>query len=240
MEESVIYRSCRQGGIRYAEAVSQDGKPFAWNFQERFYMPAAPIWEQLALCTKFTPADLASVFGRYNGPLYVEIGIGNGEFTAHRAVLEPDSRWLGFEVFHEVFYKAVSRIKRAGLNNVRLMQFDAELFVRMLPEGSVTGFYVNFPDPWPKSRHKKRRLLKLWFMELMRDRLAPGGLITVVTDHDDYAEEISENFARTEDIESTLGAPYLNNLGDYYKTKYYRKFAANSRVYFFNMKKVSK
>ncbi len=238
MEEDVIYRSCRQGGVRYADAISPDGEPFVLDFQEGFYMPAAPIWEQLTPGTKFAPAGADLIFGDGNGPLYVEIGIGNGEFTAHHAKLAPESRWLGFEVFHKVFYKAVSRVKRAGLKNVRLLQFDGEFFVRMLPECSVAGFYVNFPDPWPKSRHKKRRLLKPWFIDLMRERLVPGGTITVATDHDDYAAEILENFAQVDGLESILRAPCVNDLGDYYKTKYFRKFAANARVYFFSMKKL--
>ena len=234
----MIYRSCRQGGVRYFRTVSPLGKPFEWNFQDGFYIPAASVWNQLTSEAEFAVVDTSDFFDGEVGPLYVEIGIGNGEFAVHRAAMTPKSLWFGFEVYHKAFYKAASRIKRAGLQNVRIVQFDAELFVRMFPEDSISEFFVNFPDPWPKTKHKKRRLLKTWFIELMRDRLVPGGLITVVTDHEDYAEEIIVNFAQTNGLKSTLGAPCATDIGDYYKTKYYRKFAANSRIFFFNMQKV--
>ena len=233
----LIYRSYRQGGTRYAEAVSEDGKDLVFDFEEGLYILANPLWEQLEPNAKFKPIRPEEIFGNSN-PLFVEIGIGNGEFIAHHGGNNPDQNWIGFEVFHKIFHKAVSKNRKVTHGNIRLMQFDAELFVRLLPDKSVKGFYVNFPDPWPKAKHTKRRLLKTWFMELMSRKLTDDGMITVATDHDDYAAEITENFKEARSLKSALGAPFLNDIGDYYQTKYYRKFAAQGTVYFYQMVKV--
>lgn len=238
MDKELIYRSYRQGGKRYENILSPDGNELKLDFEEGFYLPAAPLWDQLKPGAVFKSIDAESIFGNKN-PLSVEIGIGNGEFIAHYAEQNPDKNWLGFEVFHKVFHKAVSRWRRTGLSNVRLFQFDAELFVRLLPEKSVEAFYVNFPDPWPKAKHTKRRLLKPWFMELIASRLVENGILTVATDHDDYASEITENFKEVPVFRSMLAAPFLNDMGDYYQTKYFRKFAADDTVYFYRMEKVS-
>jgi tRNA (guanine-N7-)-methyltransferase len=230
-----IYRSSRQGGVRYDGIIQPDGSAFPWDFEEAFFMEGTPIWQALDLAP-FKPADMAEVFPN-GGPLNIEIGMGNGEFVSHYASAAPASNWMGFEVFHKVFEKAVRRVRRLELKNVRLIQFDAEFFVRLLPNASVQGFYVNFPDPWPKARHNKRRLLKPWFIEMMRDKLLPEGTITIATDHRDYAEEITANIAQVEGIQSLQDGIVSNDMGDYYKTKYYRKFAANSVVYFYKFAK---
>jgi tRNA (guanine-N7-)-methyltransferase len=236
--EELIYRSYRQGGKRYEHAVKADGRELRFEFEDGLYMLANPLWAQLEPGASFQPINPEAIFGNAN-PLFVEIGIGNGEFIAHHAGNEPQQNWVGFEVFHKIFHKAVARCHKVSHGNIRLMQFDAELFVRLLPDKSVSGFYVNFPDPWPKSKHTKRRLLKTWFMELMSQKLRDDGLITVATDHDDYAREITENFAAAQSLESALAAPFVNEIGDYYQTKYYRKFAAQGTVYFYQMRKKS-
>lgn len=235
--EGVIYRSYRQGGMRY-DGITIEGAPvLQLNFDDNLYLTAAPLWDQLQPGVHFSPLDFNVIFGN-NNPVNVEIGIGNGEFIAHHAANAPDENWLGFEVFHKVFTKAVSRLQRAKITNTRLIQFDAELFIRLLPDNSVNHFYVNFPDPWPKAKHTKRRLLKSWFIALLRDKLVNGGTLTVATDHDDYAAEITENFAAVDKFVSTLGAPYLNDAGNYFRTKYFRKFAEEDTVYFYNYCKV--
>lgn len=237
MTEDLIYRSYRQGGVRY-EGVSNENAPkLKLEFTDNLYLAATPLWEQLKPGTKFAPIDVKDIFGN-DKPLNVEIGIGNGEFISHYAALHTGENWLGFEVFHKVFEKAVSRAKKLHTSNVRLIQFDAELFVRLLRDNSVKAFYVNFPDPWPKAKHTKRRLLKTWFIELMSTKLMSGGTLTIATDHDDYAAEIKENLPPVVSLESTLGTLCSGDMGDYYKTKYYRKFAAQNNLYFFRLKKV--
>jgi tRNA (guanine-N7-)-methyltransferase len=92
---------------------------------------------------------------------------------------------------------------------------------------------VNFPDPWPKKRHHKRRILKTDFIELMKDKLITGGEIYMVTDHEDYAMEIVENLKPIKGLSSAFDSVYKEELIDYYETKYYLKFAINTGVYFF-------
>ena len=236
MTEKTVYRSSRQGGIRYENVVSDKASSFKWNFEDNLYMLAQPVWDALTE-GHFRRTEVYEIFSGTEGPLNVEIGIGNGEFLAHYASENRASRWIGFEVFHEVFEKAVKRIKRLELDNVRLIQFDAEFFVRLLPPSSVSGFYVNFPDPWPKTRHHKRRLLKPWFIELMGERLISGGTLTIATDHADYSREIRENLSQVSGFRSLVDPLPTDDMGDYFKTKYYRKFASKDRVYFYKLEK---
>ena len=236
MTEKTVYRSSRQGGIRYKNLIDEKAPAFQWVFDEGFYMLAQPVWDALK-DEHFRPAVISDIFPCIDGPLNVEIGIGNGEFISHYASENKASYWIGFEVFHEVFEKAVKRVRRLDLKNVRLIQFDAELFFRLLPLSSVNGFYVNFPDPWPKTRHHKRRLLKPWFIEMMRERLAPGGTLTIATDHADYAREITENLSQVSGFKSLVNPLPTEDMGDYYRTKYYRKFASKDRVYFYKLEK---
>jgi tRNA (guanine-N7-)-methyltransferase len=236
MDEELFYRSYRQGGMRYENVIRQGAPALELNFEENIFLPAMPIWDQLQPEAYFSYLDFAKIFGN-DSPVNIEIGIGNGEFIAHHALMTPNENWMGFEVFHKVFYKAVSRLRQQKSCNARVIQFDAELFVRLIPDESIKQFYVNFPDPWPKARHNKRRLLKTWFLELMRDKLIPGGKITVATDHDDYAMEIAENFSAVDNLLSEYGTPYSNDPGNYFKTKYFRKFADGETVYLYNYRR---
>ncbi|GHU84141.1 hypothetical protein AGMMS49941_00940 [Deferribacterales bacterium] len=230
--------------MRYDGAVVAGGVPIKLNFIDNLYVDAQPIWEQVGEGKTFAPLNPAEIFNNSN-PLLVEIGIGNGEFVAYNACRDTSFNWLGIEAFRPIFVKAVARCKKISHDNIRLVQFDAELFVRLLPEGSVGTFYINFPDPWPKQRHHKRRLLKSWFLELLAMHLADGGSIIVATDHEDYAMELVENFAAVSTLESVLEqggvrVPYINEIVEHYQTKYYRKFALNGRLYYFNMRLKSK
>jgi tRNA (guanine-N7-)-methyltransferase len=232
-----LLKSHRQGGVRYEGICGENGKKMKLEFENGIFVPARAVWEELSLAGSFAPIVLSEIFSQAEAPLNVEIGMGNGDFILHSAA--SGGNWLGFEPIKEFFMKAVKKIEREGLSNVRLIQFDAELFARLLPKGSVKAFYVNFPDPWPKRRHKKRRLLKSWFLELMRDKLAPDGAIVVLTDHDDYAEEIHKNFSEVTGLSSALDGGYSNEADGYYRTKYFKKFAECGKVYYFEYKLVN-
>lgn len=130
------------------------------------------------------------LFGRPM-PLIVEIGFGMGIATAAIAEALPDSGFLGLEVHAPGVGKLLSEIERLGLRNLRVMRHDAvDLVSQMLVPGSVDGFHVFFPDPWPKKRHHKRRLLGAEFVASLADRLKPGGYLYFVTDWEEYAEEV--------------------------------------------------
>ncbi|ATL71203.1 tRNA (guanosine(46)-N7)-methyltransferase TrmB [Nocardia terpenica] len=136
--------------------------------------------------------DAAAWFGR-EAPLIVEIGCGTGTATAAMAQAEPQFDLIGIEVYKPGLAQLVQRVEREGIENVRLLRGDAvDVFEHMIAENSLTGVRVFFPDPWPKARHHKRRLLQPKTMALIASRLRPGGVLHVATDHAGYAAHIAE------------------------------------------------
>ena len=134
--------------------------------------------------------DYAAVFGRV-APIIVEIGFGMGETTAALAGANPQNNYLGIEVHGPGVGALLKRIDAAGLTNLRVIQHDAvEVVASMLPLASLAGIHVFFPDPWPKKRHHKRRLLQPVLVHALAQRLAPGGYLHAATDWDEYAQEI--------------------------------------------------
>lgn len=142
-----------------------------------------------------TPWD--DVFGAGRG-LTVEVGFGDGRYTVRRAQAEPDMRFVGLEVSSGSLQRALRRVRRAGVSNVRLLKAGAHVAVRQLfAPGSVDAVVVNFPCPWPKERHVKHRLLSRRFFELAGSRLREAGELRLATDHVDYLEFALEEAAAT-------------------------------------------
>lgn len=134
--------------------------------------------------------DLKGIFGR-KAPVILEIGFGMGETTARIAAENPENDYFGIEVHSPGVGALLKRIEEQALTNVRLVQHDAVEVVRaMVPPGSLAGIHVFFPDPWPKKRHHKRRLIQPEFAGLLASRLAPGGYLHAATDWQEYAEHI--------------------------------------------------
>lgn len=125
------------------------------------------------------------------GPFELEIGCGKGGFLLSRARANPHLRLLGIEWANKFFKYAADRMARWGLTNVRLMRTDAKFFVmRNLPPACVDVLHLYHPDPWPKKRHHKRRLVQPDFVEAAIRVIAPGGRWLVQSDHADYFEQI--------------------------------------------------
>jgi len=136
--------------------------------------------------------DAASLFGS-EGPFIVEVGFGMGDATVRIAQALPGSRFLGLEVHAPGVGKLLSELDKQGVGNVRVCRHDAvEVADAMLAPGSVDGFHVFFPDPWPKKRHHKRRIMQAPFIALLASRLKPGGYLYYVTDWEEYAEATLE------------------------------------------------
>jgi tRNA (guanine-N7-)-methyltransferase len=136
--------------------------------------------------------DTESWFGR-SAPVVLEIGCGTGISTLAMAAAEPHVDVLAVEVYRRGLAQLLSGIDRAGLTNVRLIRGDGvDVLEQMLGPGTLTGVRVFFPDPWPKARHHKRRLLQPSTVALIADRLKPGGVLHAATDHAGYAEQIAE------------------------------------------------
>lgn len=133
------------------------------------------------------PLDFAAAFGR-SAPVILEIGFGMGATTAHIAKAMPDKDFIGVEVHTPGVGSLLKQIGEEALTNLRLIQHDAvEVLNNMIPDASLAGVHVFFPDPWHKARHNKRRLLQTPFVKLLAEKLAPGGYLHCATDWEDYA-----------------------------------------------------
>ncbi len=136
--------------------------------------------------------DFESLFGNSN-PVVIEIGFGLGSATLQIAQEKSELNFLGIEVFLMGFAKLLNWVGAKGLNNIKLIRFDAvEVLEKMIEDNSVSGFHIFFPDPWPKKRHHKRRLIQPRFVELLTRKLKEGGYIYAVTDWQEYGEQILE------------------------------------------------
>ena len=158
----------------------------------RFGVPYAPA-----------PLDLDALFGA-KVPVIAEIGSGMGETTARIAAAHPDNAYLAIEVHTPGVGSLLKHVAEQGLTNVRIVQHDAvEVLRDMVPPGSLAGVHVFFPDPWPKKRHHKRRLIQPAFAALLATRLAPGGYLHVATDWQEYAEHILQVLCATPGLANT-------------------------------------
>jgi tRNA (guanine-N7-)-methyltransferase len=136
------------------------------------------------------PLDYAQAFGR-KAPVILEIGFGMGDTTAHIARAMPDQDFIGVEVHTPGVGSLLKQIGEQEISNLRLLQHDAvEVLNQMIPDASLAGVHVFFPDPWHKARHNKRRLLQGPFVKLLAEKLAPGGYIHCATDWEDYAVQM--------------------------------------------------
>lgn len=134
--------------------------------------------------------DFDTVFGR-RADTVLEIGFGMGETTQQIAQMRPHDNFLGVEVFNAGVGALLKRIDDTGISNIRIIQHDAVEIVRdMIAPGSLAGVHIFFPDPWPKKRHHKRRLIQPEFIDMLARRLAPGGYIHCATDWQDYAQQM--------------------------------------------------
>ncbi|MFW6274706.1 MAG: tRNA (guanosine(46)-N7)-methyltransferase TrmB [Spirochaetota bacterium] len=139
-----------------------------------------------------TELDFEQLFGNGN-PVIVEIGFGMGRATIELAVKFPDHNFLGIEVYPPGIGKVLDEIHQRGLHNLRVIQADAvEVLERMIPKHTIAGFHIFFPDPWPKKRHHKRRLIQPEFAHRLAQCLQADGYIYAVTDWEEYAEQILE------------------------------------------------
>lgn len=153
----------------------------------------------------YAPAviDSVAVFGR-RAPVVLEIGCGMGETTAVLAASHRDMDFIGVEVHTPGVASLLKRIAALGLTNVRIVQHDAvEVVDQMISPGSLARIHVFFPDPWPKKRHHKRRLLQAPFVHALALRLAPGGVLHVATDWEDYARDMLATFGAEPLLENT-------------------------------------
>jgi tRNA (guanine-N7-)-methyltransferase len=158
-------------------------------------------WSTYGLPVDGRPLDQGTVFGR-TAPWVLEIGFGMGEATAALAAEQPAYDVLAVDVHTPGQGQLLALLDANGLTNVRVMDGDATVVLReMLTTASLTAVRVFFPDPWPKARHVKRRLVDLAFAELVADRLVDGGLLHVATDVPAYAQQVRDVLVRAPQLE---------------------------------------
>ena len=134
----------------------------------------------------------------------LEIGFGNGDTLVELAAAAPEINFVGIEVHDPGVGHCLMAAQDAGVSNLRLIVHDAiEVLEHQVPDGSLQRINLYFPDPWPKKKHHKRRLISPSFLDVLATRLKAGGLIHVATDWAHYAEEIEELFSTRTDYEQT-------------------------------------
>ena len=152
------------------------------------------------------PHNLATVFGRSaeSAPKILEIGFGMGETSARIAAANPQNDYLGIEVHTPGVGSLCKLVAENGLTNLRIVQHDAvEVLHEMIQPGALSGVHIFFPDPWPKARHHKRRLIQAPLVTLLASRLKPGGYLHCATDWEEYAQQMLEVLSAEPLLENT-------------------------------------
>ncbi len=170
--------------------------------------------------------DLVSMFGNTR-PVEIEIGIGKGRFLIDAAKRDSNSNFLGIEWAIKYLRIAHKRTLNANLSNIRFLRADAREFVEFfLPSNSVQAYHIYFPDPWPKKRHHKRRLINAEFRVEVERTLCAGGRVWLATDHQDYFEVIMEVF------EDSLILEPVEMAWEGTRTNYERKYMDEGKLIF--------
>ena len=172
-------------------------------------------WPQFGIDYAEKKLDLNQVFGRSDSKKILEIGFGMGESTAKIAQILPETDFLAVEVHTPGVGGLLKLNQELALTNIRIIQHDVvEVLENMLPENSLDGVHIFFPDPWHKKRHHKRRLIQAEFVKLLCSRLKVGAYLHVATDWQEYAEWV---------LEVLQAEPQLNNTAaDYAEKPSYR------------------
>lgn len=129
-------------------------------------------------------------------PLWMEIGFGSGEHLAAQAANNPDTRFIGCEPYINGVVQLLKAVASQNLKNITLWQDDARTLLNKLPDHSLERVFILFPDPWPKKKHHRRRIISDATLDLLASKIQPGGELRVATDHENYAEWILEHLQR--------------------------------------------
>ena len=179
--ESRAVRSYKLRGRRITE-----GQQEAWD----------RLWPVFGIEYSDAKINLADLFPD-SKRVIMEIGFGMGEATAQIALADPTTGYLAVEVHRPGIGKLLLRIEEGGLKNVRAIEGDAfEVFEQMIVDSSLDGVHLFFPDPWPKARHFKRRIVNQEFIAAVAAKLKPGAFFHIATDWQPYAEWIAEEFTK--------------------------------------------
>ncbi len=170
------------------------------------------LWPRYGVGIEARPLDCDAVFGR-QAPVILEIGFGNGDALQASAMANPQNNYLGVEVHRPGIGTLLRRLEASGIENVRVMHADAvEVLKTTIPDGSLAAVRLFFPDPWPKKRHHKRRLVQPEFAELVRRKLKPGGYFHLATDWEEYAVHMRTVLSQTPGLVEVTGQERFSSL----------------------------
>ncbi|MFK5925207.1 MAG: tRNA (guanosine(46)-N7)-methyltransferase TrmB [Desulfuromusa sp.] len=171
-----------------------------------------------------TAGSFAALFGN-NNPQALEIGCGIGDFVVQIAARHPERNFIAIDIFNQGCRQTCSRIEHSGLTNILMMRIEARyLMYHYLGKDSLQAIYVNCPDPWPKKRHRKRRLLNADFLNLILYCLQDNGELNFCTDFTDYGESAAELLSQDERLKNLAPTPYTHDLENYPISKYMQRF----------------
>ena len=198
--------------ISFAEIVEED--PYFLDIDKR------PDWQ--------------SLFGNIN-PIKLEIGFGMGNFLIEMAAKEPSSNFIGIDFYHKGIRKIMTRIRNLQLENIRIVYGDIRSKISILcQDGELETVYINFPDPWPKKRHIKRRLIKPEFINQLAQKLDLEGSVYLATDSAIYAHEMLDYFNSEtlfQNLDDNQG--FIKERIDFTKSKYEKNFInAGEKIFY--------
>jgi tRNA (guanine-N7-)-methyltransferase len=169
------------------------------------------LWPVYGIDFQVQPIDLARTFGQA-APVILEIGFGNGDSLLQQAKDHPQHNYLGIEVHRPGVGHLLHLVEDAGIRNLRVINHDAvEVLQQQIPDNSLDCIQLFFPDPWHKKRHQKRRIVNAAFIELVHQKLKPGGTFHLATDWEDYAQYMLA------EMEQALGFVNAAGKGNYAK-----------------------
>ncbi len=190
----------------------------------------------LDISEHFIPLDLSKLFGN-NRECALEIGFGDGDFLIETAVRNPEKNFLGIEVKIRRFNKAVKKALAKDVKNIKFLHMDANIAVKQLffPD-SFSVVYINFPDPWPKDRHEKHRIINGGFLKKLSRIMKNGAQLDIASDHPDYVFNTLETFKEIQFFKSEYAEPgYLNYIPDRPETRYEKEFREEGREIYYLM-----
>ncbi len=190
--------------------------------------PVGLVVEQLP-----RPLNWRELYGN-DHPVELEIGMGKGTFLVEQACARPDTNFFGIEWANWYFRYASDRMRRRSPNNTRTIRAEAAFFLReFVPEKSISVLHIYFPDPWPKTRQKKKRLVQPNFVPLIKKILVPGGQVRIVTDHKGYFEENMEPTIKNSGLEIIdYNRPGSAGEGEFVGTNFERKYRREGRPFY--------
>ena len=172
--------------------------------------------------------------------LVVEIGFCRGEFMMEMARRHPKRVFLGVEISFKRVLKMARRCARTGLDNVRLLEADGEgVVASVLSPASVEEFWINFPDPWPKARHARRRIVQAPFVSQLTSRLVDCGVVQIATDDPTYAQQIDAVLSAEPTLRNRFETPWLSRVAGRIETSYETAWRAEGRpLHFFAYERI--